>query len=87
MIYFVIDNLEEPEVPNIAIHFLLVQITMVLLMFINFVFFFINGFWIENILSQAANSSLHAVKAMAIGFDIALEHEFQPEIPHHAFKF
>jgi uncharacterized membrane protein len=74
------------EVPYIAIHFLTVHIILVLITFVNFIHFFINGFRIEKILNRAGDSSLRAAKALSMELETDLKRDDQPEVPSFAYK-
>jgi uncharacterized membrane protein len=86
MTYFIRDEFDNPEVPYVAINFLTGHIILVLITFVNFIHFFINGFRIENILNRAAASSLSAAKALALQMDTDLGREELPDIPSFAYK-
>jgi uncharacterized membrane protein len=86
MTYFIQDEMYNPEVPHVAIHFLTVHIGLVLITFVNFIHFFINGFRIEKILNRAGDSSLRAARALSLAFDTDLKRDEQPEVPSFAYK-
>lgn len=84
--YFLYEETEDYNVPYIAIHFLTVHIAVVLVSFVNFIHFFINGFRIEKILSRAKESALRAAKAL--DDDIYTKEGISegPDVPSKAFK-
>lgn len=84
--YFLYDEAEDYNVPYIAIHFLTVHIAIILVSFVNFIHFFINGFRIEKILSRAKESALRAAKAL--DDDIYTKEGIleAPDVPSKAFK-
>jgi uncharacterized membrane protein len=86
MTYFIHNDTDDPEVPYIAINFLTVHIILVLITFVNFIHFFINGFRIEKILNRAGNSSLRAAKALSLALETDLKRDEQPEVPSFAYK-
>jgi len=53
------------SVPAVAIHLQSVQFALVMVSFINFIHFFVNGFRIEKILARAAASALRAAQALS----------------------
>jgi len=53
------------SVPAVAIHLQSVQFALVMVSFINFIHFFVNGFRVEKILARAAASSLRAAQALS----------------------
>jgi len=53
------------SVPAVAIHLQSVHFALVMLSFVNFIHFFVNGFRIEKILARAAASSLRAAQALS----------------------
>jgi uncharacterized membrane protein len=86
MTYFIHGETYDRGVPYIAINFLTVHITLVLITFVNFIHFFINGFRIEKILNRAGDSSLRAAKALSMGLETDLKRDEQPEVPNFAYK-
>jgi uncharacterized membrane protein len=86
MTYFIHGEEYDRGVPYIAIHFLTAHIILVLITFVNFIHFFINGFRIEKILNRAGDSSLCAAKALSMGLDTDLKRDEQPEVPNFAYK-
>lgn len=86
MTYFIHDEIYDPDVPYVAIHFLTVHIILVLITFVNFIHFFINGFRIEKILNRAGASSLCAAKALSLTLETDLDRDEQPEVPSFAYK-
>jgi uncharacterized membrane protein len=84
MTYFIPGD--DREVPYIAINFLTVHIILVLITFVNFIHFFINGFRIEKILNRAGDSSLRAAKTLSLGLETDLKRDDQPEVPSFAYK-
>ena len=86
MTYFIHGETYDREVPYIAIHFLAVHIILVLITFVNFIHFFINGFRIEKILNRAGASSLRAAKALSLDLETDLKRDDQPEVPSFAYK-
>jgi hypothetical protein len=63
-----------------------VHIGLVLVTFVNFIHFFINGFRIERILNRAGDSSLRAAKVLSLALDTDLKRDEQPEVPSFAYK-
>lgn len=84
--YFLKDGLDESEVPYLAIHFLTVHISIVLISFVNFIHFFINGFRIEKILSRAKESALKAAKSLNDDIEVVEGLLEAPDVPAKAFK-
>jgi len=84
--YFLNDTAEASNVPYVAIHFLTVHIAIILVSFVNFIHFFINGFRIEKILSRAKESALRAAKAL--DDDVYTKEGILeiPDVPSKAFK-
>jgi uncharacterized membrane protein len=76
------------NVPHVAIHFLSVHMLCVLLMFVYFVHYFINGFRLESILHRAAEDSWRAAQALESLNASAEVQEFDelPRVPSTAFK-
>lgn len=81
--------LQDPQkVPYVAIHFVSVQMAAVLLMFVVFIHYFINGFRLESILNRATEASWVAAQqleqqhgAMSVG-----ESDDLPDVPSTAYK-
>ena len=78
------------QVPRVAVHILTLQMALVLLSFINFIQFFLNGFRLEKILDQAVASSLRAAYTVAAQYNICDDDEDDvielPEVPRNAYK-
>jgi uncharacterized membrane protein len=86
MTYFIRDEFDNPGVPYVAINALALHIILVLITFVNFIHFFINGFRIEKILNRAAASSLSAAKELSLQLDTDLSQEELPDVPNFAYK-
>ena len=86
MNYYIDGVGDEYEVPYVAIHLLSVHIGLVLISFVNFIHFFINGFRIEKILEGASAGSLRAARSLSAELDTSLERNNQPEIAPNAYK-
>lgn len=76
----------ESDVPYIAINALSLHMLLVLVSFVNFIHFFINGFRLEKILNRAAESSLRAAKALSSDVNTNLDRDDQPKVPSNAYK-
>lgn len=76
---------EDTDVPILAIHMLSVHVILVLIMFVVFIHYFINGFRLESILHRATEASwtaaqkLEAMNADSIGEEL-------PPVPMTAYK-
>lgn len=86
MLYFIDEESAFPEVPYVAIHFLTIHIGVVLITFISFIHFFINGFRIEQILSRASESSLRAARALSADVNTDMGQDEQPDLPNRSYK-
>ena len=86
--YFLDDTTAlEPDVPYVAIHLLTMHMAIVLVTFVNFIHFFINGFRLEKILSRAEKSSLDAARALSEQVDTDGNGITEvPDVPKKAFK-
>ena len=63
--YTMLFYLRSPQrVPSVAIHFLSVQAIAVVVMFVVFIHYFVNGFRLENILLKAVTSSWNAARTL-----------------------
>jgi uncharacterized membrane protein len=81
--------LQDPTlVPYVAIHFLSVQMTAVLLMFVVFIHYFINGFRLESILHRATEASWVAAQQLEQENVKTGVREFDdlPYVPSTAYK-
>ena len=81
--------LQDPiQVPYVAIHFLSVQMTAVLLMFVVFIHYFINGFRLESILHRATEASWVAAQQLEQQNKRTGMREFDdlPFVPTTAYK-
>ena len=80
-----IEQTEDADVPYVAIHFLTVHMGLVMISFVNFIHFFINGFRIEKILRQAAAGSLRAARALTAETNTLID-EDPPAVGRKAYK-
>ena len=81
--------LQDPmQVPYVAIHFLSVQMAAVLLMFVVFIHYFINGFRLESILHRATEASWVAAQQLEQqnGRTGVREFDDLPYVPTTAYK-
>jgi uncharacterized membrane protein len=81
--------LQDPiQVPYVAIHFLSVQMAAVLLMFVVFIHYFINGFRLESILHRATEASWVAAQQLEQQNGLTGVREFDdlPCVPSTAYK-
>lgn len=84
--YFLDNASEDPRVPYVSIHLLTMHIAIVLVSFVNFIHFFINGFRLEKILSRAEQGALAAARALNDEIDTDVGLVDLPEVPKRAFK-
>lgn len=77
---------ESNYVPYVSIQLLTAHLVVVLVCFVNFIHFFINGFRIEKILARASASSLAAAAALSQGVEADLHPDEQPKVPSSAYK-
>lgn len=75
---------QEPDVPYVAINLLTMHIAIVLVSFVNFIHFFINGFRLETILRRAEQSALAAASALDLDTDVGSAE--LSDVPKKAFK-
>ena len=81
--------LNDPQnVPNISIHFLTVQVAMVLTMFVYFIHYFVNGFRLESILHKATEWCWAAAEDLERQNKKSGVREFDdlPTVPTTAYK-
>lgn len=84
---YYIDGVDEDyPVPYVAIHVLSVHIGLVLVSFVSFIHFFINGFRIESILDAAAAGSLRAASSLSAELDTSLGRDDQPDVQKNGYK-
>jgi uncharacterized membrane protein len=77
---------EGSDVPYVAINILTVHMAIVLVSFVNLIYFFISGFRIEKILSRVSASSLRAGELLSSNLDTDLSHKEQMVVPSNAYK-
>ena len=87
MNYFLYPSPEDPDVPYLAIHFLSVQMFLILAAFVGFIHFFINGFRLEQILNRAQEACFMAARNFAdADYDKSTTEADLPDVPTNAYK-
>ena len=87
MNYFLYTSPEDPLVPFLAIHFLSVQMFLILAAFVGFIHFFINGFRLEQILNRAQEACFVAARNFSdADYDKSTTEADLPDVPKNAYK-